>query len=507
MRERLRQAVPAMIGLALFVAALEVLRHELSATSWTAIKAGVSGTPRSQVLTAVGLTALNYLVLTVYDFLAFASIGRRIAAWRIGAASFLAYAIANNVGFAMVSGASVRYRFYTRWGVGAEDLSRIIFSYSITFWLGLLALGGLSLALGPLPQADALPGAVLAAPLGWLLFSSSIAYVVFTVVRSEPLRLWRFEMPMPPPAVAIAQWVTSSVDWILAGMMLYVLMPAGVPFFAVLGAFLAAQIVGLVSHVPGGAGVFEGLIVLLLKPYLSSADLVAPLLLYRAIYYLLPLGIALVGLLFDEVWQRRAHARRTAELIGRIAEQLTPRILSALTFFAGVLLLFSGATPAAAGTARVAQPLRAARRRRDLAFRRQPRRRGAADPLARRLAPARRGLPPGDRRHRRRHRRIAAEGRGRGRSDRADAASWSCSGSRGRRSIAAPRSSRRGSRAPWIAAVVAVLVDLGVARFLRLQARGVLERAVVAIRAVGRSAALSARVDWRRHRGAASWPS
>ncbi|MEO8679419.1 MAG: bifunctional lysylphosphatidylglycerol flippase/synthetase MprF [Vicinamibacterales bacterium] len=349
MRDRLRQIVPAAIGLALFVGALEVLRHELSATSWHAINASVAGTPTSQILTAIGLTALNYLVLTAYDFLAFASIGRRIAAWRIGMTSFLAYAIANNVGFAMLSGASVRYRFYTRWGVGAEDLSRIIFSYSITFWLGLLALGGLSLALGPLPGADAIPGAVMAAPIGWLLFAISIGFVAYAAIGTGPLRVWRFELPLPPPAVAVAQWLTSCVDWVLAGMVLYVLLPSGVPFFAALGAFLAAQLLGLISHVPGGAGVFEGLIVLLLRPYLSSVDLVAPLLLYRAIYYLLPLAVALVGLLIDEVRQRRAYARRTAELISRIAEQLTPRILSALTFSAGVLLLFSGATPAAEG--------------------------------------------------------------------------------------------------------------------------------------------------------------
>ena len=349
MRDKLRHAIPAVVGLALFVAALVVLRRELSATTWKAIDASVAGTPRSQIFTALGLTALNYLVLTAYDFLAFASIGRRIAAWRIGVTSFLAYAVANNVGFAMLSGASVRYRFYTRWGLGAEDLSRIIFSYSVTFWLGLLALGGLSLALGPLPKADVLPGAVLAAPAGWLLFAASIAFVAFTAIRTEPLRLWRFELPLPPPAVAAAQWVTSSIDWILAGMVLYVLLPSGAPFFAVLGAFLAAQLIGLVSHVPGGVGVFEGLIVLLLKPYVSSADLVAPLLLYRAIYYLLPLAVALVGLLFDEMRQRRVYARRTAALIGRMAEQLTPRILSAMTFGAGILLLFSGATPAAEG--------------------------------------------------------------------------------------------------------------------------------------------------------------
>ena len=68
----------------------------------------------------------------------------------------------------MLSGASVRYRFYTRWGVTAEELSRIVFSYSVTFWLGLLFLGGLSLALSPLPAAHELPAQGLVAPVGWL---------------------------------------------------------------------------------------------------------------------------------------------------------------------------------------------------------------------------------------------------------------------------------------------------------------------------------------------------
>jgi len=349
MRARLRQAIAAVIGLALFVGALEVLRHELSATSWSAIKASVAATSSVRILAAVGLTAVNYAVLTAYDFLAFASIGRRIAAWRIALTSFLAYAIANNVGFAMLSGASVRYRFYTRWGLDAEDLARIMVSYSITFWLGLLALGGLSLALGPLPAVDALPGAALAAPVGWLLFAGSVAFVGVSAVRTQPLRLWHFEWRLPSPALAAAQWLTSSADWVLAGTVLYALLPEGVPFFATLGAFLAAQLLGLVSHIPGGVGVFEGLIVILLKPYVSSVELVVPLLLYRAIYYVLPLGLALLGLLFDEVWQRRVQTRRTAALIGRIAEQLTPRVLAALTFFAGVLLLLSGATPAAEG--------------------------------------------------------------------------------------------------------------------------------------------------------------
>ena len=91
----------------------------------------------------------NYAVLTGYDFLAFMYIGRHPPWRRVVMTSFLAYAISNNVGFAMLSGASVRYRFYTRWGITAEELSRIVFSYVVTFWLGLLLIGGLSLAIEP----------------------------------------------------------------------------------------------------------------------------------------------------------------------------------------------------------------------------------------------------------------------------------------------------------------------------------------------------------------------
>ena len=119
-----------------------------------------------------------------------------------------------------------------------------------------------------------------------------------------------------------------------------------VPF---LGTFLVAILLGMVSHVPGGLGVFEGLMVLLLKPYLSSAQLLPALVVYRAVYYLLPLTVAMVGLVADEVRQRRAHMARAGALLGQLTEQLTPRLLAVFTFLSGLVLLFSGATPAAAG--------------------------------------------------------------------------------------------------------------------------------------------------------------
>jgi phosphatidylglycerol lysyltransferase len=348
--ERLRRVIPVAIGFFLFLVALEVLRVELRTVTWHELTADVLRTPLSQLGLALVLTILNYIALTGYDFLAFAYIGKTLPRGRIAVASFLAYAISHNVGFAMLSGASVRYRFYTRWGVTAEDLSRIVVSYSVTFWLGLLGLGGLSVVLSPLPSARELPAHLFLAPIGWLLMLVPAAYLLATVVRRQPLHLWNFELPVPSPALAVGQCLLSAAEWALAGAVLYVLLPSGAPpFLEFIGIFLVAILIGMASHVPGGLGVFDGLLVVLLKPYLTSGQVLPALAVYRAVYYLLPLMVAVTGLVADEARQRRVAAARIGAVLGQLAEQLTPRVLAVFTFLAGLVLLFSGATPAAAG--------------------------------------------------------------------------------------------------------------------------------------------------------------
>ena len=235
MREQIKKAAPFVIGLVLFVAALEVLRVELSAFTWRDLSADVWHTPPGRLFLAVVLTALNYVTLTGYDLLAFAYIGKRLRRAHIAVASFLAYAISNNVGFGVVSGASVRYRFYTRWGVTAEDLSRIVFSYSVTFWLGLFALGGLSLVAAPIPDITGVPARAVLVAIGWVLMAVPPAYVALTMLRREPFRFRQFVLPLPRPAIAVAQLAISCADWLLVGAVLYVLLPDhGPPFFTFL---------------------------------------------------------------------------------------------------------------------------------------------------------------------------------------------------------------------------------------------------------------------------------
>ncbi|HKT79468.1 MAG TPA: bifunctional lysylphosphatidylglycerol flippase/synthetase MprF [Vicinamibacterales bacterium] len=348
--DKLRRALPFVIGFVLFVVALGVLTVELRTTSWQAIVQDAGAMPSSRLWTALALTALNYLVLTGYDLLACATLERRLPPSRVMAASFLSFAIANNVGFAMLSGASIRYRFYTRWGLTREELSRVIFSYSVTFWIGLTTLGGFVLAFGPIPDSAAGRFPLPIAPFGWALIALTVGYLVATMTRTKPLTIGRFDLPLPKPGIALAQVAISSIDWLLAAAVLYVLLPeTDLSWMRFLGAYIAAMVLGLASHIPGGAGVFEGLMVLLLRTDVTSAQLFPSFIVFRAIYYLVPLSIAVVGLVADELGQRREQAARVGAVLGQLTEELTPRLLAVFTFLAGIVLLFSGATPAAAG--------------------------------------------------------------------------------------------------------------------------------------------------------------
>jgi phosphatidylglycerol lysyltransferase len=347
---RLRRAAPAVIGLVLFFAALEVMRAELRRVTWVELVHDVTAMPPPRLALAIGLTAVNYAVLIGYDLLAFVYIRKPLARARVALAAFVAHAIANNVGFTMLSGASVRYRFYSRWGITAEELSRIIVFYAVTFWLGLLFVGGISLATSRLTLDLDLPAGRWVPVAGWLSVAVALSYLAAAAIYRKPILVSWLELRLPPPRLAVAQFVVSTCDWILAGSVLYVVLPAGAPpLVAFLGAFLVAQLLGLASHVPGGVGVFEGLMILLLKPYVSSGALLPSLIVYRAIYYLLPLSVALTVLVADEIGQRREQAARVGAAFDWLTEQLTPHVLAIFTFLAGVVLLFSGATPAATG--------------------------------------------------------------------------------------------------------------------------------------------------------------
>ncbi len=317
--------------------------------TWPALVADVKATPMPALLAAVALTALNYAALTGCDMLALASVGRRLPRSWVALTSFMAYAISNSIGFAALSGVTVRYRFYSRWGIPPSELARIVFAYSATFWLGLLGLAGLSLVLAPPIGVLGPQTGGLLVGIGWLLLAVPAAYLLLAA-RQRPIGFRRIACVLPSTRLAAAQVAISVCEWSIAASVLYVLLPPGhVAFVAFVGAFLIATLVGMASHLPGGVGVFDGLMVALLAPDLTSAEVIPALIVYRAVYYLIPLAVAGGLLAGDEMRRRRLPTSKIGAALGQLAQQIAPSLLATLTFAAGVVLLLSGATPAAAG--------------------------------------------------------------------------------------------------------------------------------------------------------------
>src|SRR5262245_15788532 len=124
--------VTPLLGLALLLAAAFALRNRFETLTLDMLWRTIAALPPMAVALAIGLPAINYAVLTGYDILAFSYLGHPLSRWRIALASFVGYAISNNLGFAVLSGATVRYRFYSRWGISPQDISRVVVFYSGT---------------------------------------------------------------------------------------------------------------------------------------------------------------------------------------------------------------------------------------------------------------------------------------------------------------------------------------------------------------------------------------
>jgi phosphatidylglycerol lysyltransferase len=350
MSQRLRAWLHALLAAVLFAAALAILHHELRDVHYRDLLQAVASLPRVRLFWAIVLCIASYAVLTGYDQLAFVYVKKAIGRWRIAVASFVGVAIANNAGLALLSGASVRYRFYTRWGIGAGDLSRVVLFCSTAYWLGLLALGGWSLTFHPHPAIERYGIAALGRGAGIALLAVTVAYLAAAAIHLPPLRIRSLEIAIPSFRLALAQLALSMLDWVLATAVLYALLPSGGPSFGLLlGAFLAAQLIGMVSQVPGGVGIFEGVMLIELAQFYRTEQILSALLLYRVIYYLLPLCAGLAILIGDEVRVHRHRLVRFGAIFGNATLLIAPKVLAVFTFLAGVVLLFSGATPAYPG--------------------------------------------------------------------------------------------------------------------------------------------------------------
>lgn len=265
----------------------------------------LQATPPETVVLAGALVAAGYVSLTLYDFFALRTIGCRHVPYRIAAlASFTSYTIGHNLGATVLTGGVVRLRIYSPWGLGVLDVAKIAFVTGLTFWLGNAFILGLSVAYAPdaASAVDQLPP-WLNRTIALTGLAIIVGYVLWLVPAPRVVGsgAWRITLPNAP--LTFVQIGIGVLDLTIGALAMYVLLPAEPPidFLVLLVIFVLATLLGFLSHAPGSLGVFDAAMLVGLAQ-LDKNELVATLLLFRLLYFILPFLAALCILGSRELW-------------------------------------------------------------------------------------------------------------------------------------------------------------------------------------------------------------
>jgi len=297
------------IGLALSLViigtALFVLYRMLRGIDGAQVVVALKATERSDVISAALFVAAGYFTLTFYDLFALRTIGANHVPYRIAAlAGFTSYSVGHNVGATVFTGGAVRYRVYSAWGLTAFDVAKICFIAGLTFWLGNATVLGLGIAYEPEAASaiDQLPP--------W--FNRIIAIAALCILAGYVAWVWAkprvigragWSVTLPGGPFTLLQVVIGIIDLACCALAMYVLLPDAPPidFVRLAVVFVSATLLGFASHSPGGLGVFDAAMLVALIEY-DKEQLVAGLLLFRLLYYIVPFALSLLILGARELW-------------------------------------------------------------------------------------------------------------------------------------------------------------------------------------------------------------
>lgn len=309
--KKFSKILPIVISLMLFGLSLLAIGQELEKSKPQEILNSLQGISVPGLFFALALTVVNYIFLTGYDVLATRYVGESLPYRKVALVSVISYALSNSIGFALLSGSAIRYRFYSAWGFSAGKIAQIITFCNISFWIGLFAVGGITFSVEPLtiPKQIHLPFDSIH-PVGYIFLLTIAGYLIWSAKGRRSLRIKQWVLPHLPLPLSLGQIAVTSCDWILAAAVLYVLLSpsSSLLFWKFFSVYVLAQLAGILSNVPGGLGVFETVLILLLSPPIATEKLLEALLVYRIIYYFLPL---FAGTILFALYELKRHKRRS----------------------------------------------------------------------------------------------------------------------------------------------------------------------------------------------------
>ena len=259
----------------------------------------------------IGLAALcvigAFCTLTFYDFFALRTIGKKHVPYRIAAlSSFTSYTIGHNIGATVFTGGAIRFRIYSDYGLSAIDVAKVCFLSGLTFWLGNLVVLGLGMFWHPWAASamDLLPPSVnRLIALGCL--AGIAAYFIWLVLGQNRRELGQhgWKVVLPSARLTLLQVLIGVIDLGFCAMAMYLLMPAqpGIDFISLAVVFILATLLGFASHAPGSLGVFDAAMLVAL-PEFGREQMLATLLVFRFLYFMIPFGISISIMGTRELW-------------------------------------------------------------------------------------------------------------------------------------------------------------------------------------------------------------
>jgi glycosyltransferase 2 family protein len=248
-----------------------------------------------------------FCTLTFYDFFALRTIGMKHVPYRIAAlSSFTSYSIGHNIGATVFTGGAIRFRIYSDYGLNAIDVAKICFLSGLTFWLGNTFVLGIGMAVHPWAASamDQLPSAINRL-IAFGVIAAIIAYFVWLTLGDERRELGQngWKVVLPSARLTLLQILIGVVDLGFCALAMYLLMPAqpGIDFISLAVVFILATLLGFASHAPGSLGVFDAAMLVAL-PEFGREQLLATLVVFRILYFMIPFGLAISIMGARELW-------------------------------------------------------------------------------------------------------------------------------------------------------------------------------------------------------------
>ncbi|AMN44884.1 lysylphosphatidylglycerol synthase domain-containing protein [Rhodoplanes sp. Z2-YC6860] len=288
-----------ILSVLIIAVAAVVLYRKLHNMNVSKVLTAMSTVEYRDVAISALFVALGYVTLTVYDFFALRAIGRSDVPYRVAAlAGFTSYSVGHNVGASVFTGGAVRYRIYSAWGLDAIEVAKICFIAGLTFWLGNVTVLGFGFAYHPEAAAaiDQLP-LWLNRVLGLLALAILAGYIGWVWRTPRVIGRQNWKVLLPNGRLTLLQILIGIIDLGCCALAMYVLVPnePHMMFVDIAVIFITATLLGFASHSPGGLGVFDAAMLIALWQY-DAEELLAGLLIFRLLYYILPFTLALITL-------------------------------------------------------------------------------------------------------------------------------------------------------------------------------------------------------------------